>query len=176
MFSLCMFSSCSSIGNFPTLSCWISRRKDELVSTQEAYRYHAPAVKRPDFVMLPAVRLMFSPSGSPKSRDHVTHYSPHHPGQSHLPSEVSAWNSSNFFPPAQTSLLRDSLNLGSLGGLWLLFGSFICLKVTQDRRRAWTGVLPAPERGEASALLLPSNPGCLCREASHSVVPPIRPS
>lgn len=137
LFSLCMFSSCPGIGNFPILSSWINERKDELVSTQEAHRCHGPAVKRPEFVMLPAVRLMFSPSGSPQSRDHVTHYSPHHPGQSRLPSEVSGWNISNFFPPAQTSLLRDSLNSGSLGGPWLLFGSFICLRVMHDRRRAW---------------------------------------
>lgn len=54
----------------------------------------------------------------------VSRHSSHHPGQFHLSSEVSVWIISYFFPLAQTSLLRGSLNSGSLGGamasLWPL--------------------------------------------------------
>lgn len=93
-----VFSGCTE--NFPKLT-QNTERENGSIPTQEAQRWPRPAVNRPAFVMLPVVRLAFSPSGSPKSRGHVAHHSPHHPGQSHPSSKVSARIISNFFPPAR---------------------------------------------------------------------------
>lgn len=71
------FSGCPGKGNFPILSSWNTRREDELVPTQEAQRCQGSAVNRPAFVVLPAVRLMVSASGSPKNRGHIACYSSH---------------------------------------------------------------------------------------------------
>ena len=71
-------------------------------------------------MLLSAVRLVFPHEGLPRADTMLPR--PLHIALDnlvHLPSEMGTWIISIFLPPAQTSLLSDSLKPGSWVGPWL---------------------------------------------------------
>lgn len=182
-FSSHLFSNSSSspaAGNSPGLSPWNTGKEGGSVPTREARRCCRPAANRPVFVLLPGVRLVFSPTGSPKSTDHIILDNLVDPLRFAYQSSPNCSSSPDLVAQRFTELLLSGWGCGfplatSFASAWTprVAPGQTVESAQHDGRRAWrAGVLPPHGRGQASALLPPSPSGYFSEESSHPATTP----